>query len=232
MNQLNRCLPTQEIIARIKPQSGFIGAVEVSQPAYHIPEIRQDQLRLRVWCRDTPGRPDRAGADSGRVQNADPVADEPELPNASDSAEGSLAQSEADGKATRALSIDSAERVAEVSEETTVEGVPHDFVGLVADRNVVVAESRLAGPGDLTVHVSILAKRRFLVRNYRSRGGNTLHVFGSIASGSLSATEPRFRTRLEFDPRLADARPPGFPVTDRYEVVEWDGRWTEELRGR
>ena len=104
-----------------------------------------------------------------------------------------------------------------------------DFVGLVADRNVVVAESRLTGPGDLTVHASILAKRRFLVRNYRSRGGGTLHVFGSLASGSLSATEPRFRTRLEFDPRLGEARPPGFPVTDRYEVVEWDGAWTEEL---
>ena len=106
-----------------------------------------------------------------------------------------------------------------------------DFVGLVADRNVVVAESRLTGPGDLTVHASILAKRRFLVRNYRSRGGGTLHVFGSLASGSLSATEPRFRTRLEFDPRLGEARPPGFPVTDRYEVVEWDGAWTEELPG-
>ena len=106
-----------------------------------------------------------------------------------------------------------------------------DFVGLVAARNVVIAESRLTGPGDLTVHAAILAKRRFLVRNYRSRGGDTLHVFGSLASGSLSATEPRFRTRLEFDPRLADARPPGFPVTDRYEVVEWDGTWTEELPG-
>lgn len=106
-----------------------------------------------------------------------------------------------------------------------------DFVGLIADRYVAIAESRLTGPGDVTVHAAILAKRRFLVRNYRSRGGNTLHVFGSVSSGSLSATEPRFRTRLEFDPRLGDARPPGFPVTDRYEVVEWDGTWTEELPG-
>ena len=106
-----------------------------------------------------------------------------------------------------------------------------DYVGLIADRNVAVAESRLTGPGDLTVHAAILAKRRFLVRNYTSRGGGTLHVFGSVAAGSLSATEPRFRTRLEFDPRLGDARPPGFPVTDRYEVVEWDGAWTEELAG-
>ncbi len=104
-----------------------------------------------------------------------------------------------------------------------------DFVGLVADRNVVVAESRLTGSGDLTVHAAILAKRRFLVRNYRSRSGGTLYVFGSLGAGSLSATEPRFRTRLEFDPRLGDARPPGFPVTDRFEVVEWEGMWAEEL---
>ncbi|HEY5623755.1 MAG TPA: hypothetical protein VIV14_08330 [Gammaproteobacteria bacterium] len=106
-----------------------------------------------------------------------------------------------------------------------------DFVGLIADRNVVIAEPRLAGSGDLTVHAAVIAKRRFLVRSYRSRGGNTLHVFGSLAVGSLSATEPRFRTRLEFDPRFRDARPPGFPVTDRYEVIEWDGVWTEEMPG-
>ena len=106
-----------------------------------------------------------------------------------------------------------------------------DFIGLIADRYVTIAESRLTGPGDVTVHAAILAKRRFLVRNYNSRRAGTLHVYGSVAAGSLSATEPRFRTRLEFDPRLGDARPPGFPVTDRYEVVEWDETWTEELPG-
>jgi len=106
-----------------------------------------------------------------------------------------------------------------------------DFAGLVADRNVVIAESRMTGPGDVTVHGAIFAKRRFIVRRFNSGGLNTLHVYGSLAAGSLTATEPRFRTRLEFDPRLEDARPPGFPVTDRYEVIEWDGQWTEELSG-
>jgi len=104
-----------------------------------------------------------------------------------------------------------------------------DFAGLVADRNVVIGASRLTGPGDVTVHAAIYAKRRFLVRHFNSGGGYTLRVFGSLAAGSLSPTEPRFKTRLEFDPRLEDARPPGFPVTDRFEVVEWDGAWTEEL---
>jgi hypothetical protein len=55
-------------------------------------------------------------------------------------------------------------------------------------------------------------------------------MYGSVAAGSLSATEPRFRTEIEFDGRLEDARPPGFPVTDRYEVVAWDGRWAAEAQ--
>jgi hypothetical protein len=104
-----------------------------------------------------------------------------------------------------------------------------DYVGLVADRNVVIGASRLTGRGDLTIHGAIYAKRRFLVRHFNSGGGYTLRVFGSLAAGSLAPTEPRFRTRLEFDGRLEDARPPGFPVTDRFEVVDWDGEWTEEL---
>jgi hypothetical protein len=115
------------------------------------------------------------------------------------------------------------------AEHPVVTPASDDFVGLVAGRNVVIAERRISGSGDLTVHAAVFAKRHFLVRNYRSGGLDTLHVFGSLAVGSLSATEPRFRTRLEFDPRLKETRPPGFPVTDRYEVIEWDGLWVEEM---
>jgi hypothetical protein len=53
-------------------------------------------------------------------------------------------------------------------------------------------------------------------------------VYGSIAAGSVSATEPRFRTKLEFDDRLENLRPPSFPLTNRYEISAWDGRWTME----
>jgi len=104
-----------------------------------------------------------------------------------------------------------------------------DFTGLVADRNVVIGTRRLTGSGDVTVHAAIYARRRFLVQHFDSGGMDTLHVYGSLAAGSLAPTEPRFRTHLEFDPRLEDSRPPGFPVTERYEVVEWDAEWTEEL---
>lgn len=102
-----------------------------------------------------------------------------------------------------------------------------DFIGLVSDKTIRIAEPKVTGPGDLEVHGAIYAKRRFMVARYRDReGGGTLKIFGSLTAGSLSATEPRFATRIRFDPRLEAARPPGFPVTDRYEVESWDSSWT------
>lgn len=101
-----------------------------------------------------------------------------------------------------------------------------DFLGLVAGRNVVIAGPETTGPGDLTVQAAVYAKSRFHVRAYGSDGPATLRIFGSVAAGALSATEPRYRTQLEFDPRLEDARPPGFPMTDNYELVAWDGVWS------
>jgi hypothetical protein len=50
-------------------------------------------------------------------------------------------------------------------------------------------------------------------------------IYGSLTAGTVSRTEPRFATRIEFDPRFEHARPPGFPQTDRYEIETWDGRW-------
>ena len=83
----------------------------------------------------------------------------------------------------------------------------------------------MTGRGDLHVQAAIYARRRFAVRNYRRSDDATLYVYGSVTAGSLTATEPRFSTELKFDTRLEGARPPQFPVTDRYEVEEWDGNW-------
>jgi hypothetical protein len=41
----------------------------------------------------------------------------------------------------------------------------------------------------------------------------------------VTATEPRFATKIEFDPRLATMRAPGFPLSDRYELESWSGEW-------
>ena len=52
-----------------------------------------------------------------------------------------------------------------------------------------------------------------------------MSIYGSLTAGSISATEPRYATRTEFDPRFERTRPPGFPETERYEVEGWDGQW-------
>jgi hypothetical protein len=100
------------------------------------------------------------------------------------------------------------------------------FLGLVADKSVEIAAPNVTGPGDLTVNAAIYAKWRFAVRRYRNRENATLTIFGSVTAGSVSATEPRYGTRIRFDPRLKDMRPPRFPLSDRYELDAWDGRWT------
>jgi hypothetical protein len=101
-----------------------------------------------------------------------------------------------------------------------------DYLGLVSDGNIEIADPESTGPGNLTVHAAIFAKRSFNVRSYTTSGLATLSVYGSVAAGSISATEPRFRTKVEFDDRLTNLRPPSFPLTDRYELAAWDGRWT------
>lgn len=100
-----------------------------------------------------------------------------------------------------------------------------DFLGLVAERSVEIGDPEMTGPGDLEVHASIYARNRFAVRGARSRRSGTLIVYGSVTAGSVSATEPRFATRIEFDDRLTTMRAPGFPLSDRYELDASAGEW-------
>ena len=100
-----------------------------------------------------------------------------------------------------------------------------DYLGLVAERSVEVDEPEVTGPGDLEVHASIYARTRFSIRDFRSRRSGTLIIYGSITAGSVSATEPRFATRIEFDDRLTTMRAPGFPLSDRYELDTASGEW-------
>ncbi len=100
-----------------------------------------------------------------------------------------------------------------------------DYLGLVADRVVEIGAPDLTGPGDLEVQASIYARHEFAVRNYRSRPSGTLRIFGSVTAGAMTATEPRYATKVEFDPRLSKMRAPGFPLSDRYEIESWSGEW-------
>ncbi len=100
-----------------------------------------------------------------------------------------------------------------------------NYLGLVSGKSVEIADSDVTGPGDLLIHAAIYAKRRFVIRNYRARENATLFIYGSLTAGSVSATEPRFSTRIQFDKRLENMRPPSFPMTNRYELESWDRMW-------
>ncbi len=103
-----------------------------------------------------------------------------------------------------------------------------DYLGLASDKYVDVAPADITGPGDLVVNAAIYARRRFAVKGYRSRDNALLYIYGSLTAGTLSATEPRYATRIEFDRRLESLRPPRFPMTDRYAIESWDGNWRVE----
>ncbi len=100
-----------------------------------------------------------------------------------------------------------------------------DYLGLVAERTVEIAEPDVTGSGDLEIFASIYARQRFVVRDYTSRRSGTLIVHGSLTAGTLSASEPRFATRVEFDERLTTMRAPGFPLSDRYELDAVSNEW-------
>jgi hypothetical protein len=101
-----------------------------------------------------------------------------------------------------------------------------DYLGLVSDKVIEVAPPEVTGPGDLEIHAALFAKRRFEIAQFERRRAGTLRIYGSLAAGTISATEPRYGFRLEYDPRFERARPPGFPAMNRFAVEEWDGRWT------
>jgi hypothetical protein len=100
-----------------------------------------------------------------------------------------------------------------------------DYLGLVAERSVEIGGPEVTGPGDFDVYASIYARGLFAVRDYYSRRAGRLMIYGSLAAGSLTATEPRYATSVRFDPRLATMRAPGFPLSDRYELESSSGEW-------
>jgi hypothetical protein len=106
-----------------------------------------------------------------------------------------------------------------------------DYLGLVSRGVVDIAGPGVTGPGDLDIQAAIFAGRRFVVTNIDQPRTAKLRIYGSLAAGSVSASEPRYGMKVEYDPRLERLRPPGFPSTDRFAAEEWDGVWNEARDG-
>ena len=77
------------------------------------------------------------------------------------------------------------------------------------------------------IDAAIYAGRRFVVTGIDHVRTATLRIYGSLACGTISATEPRYATKIDYDTRFERQRPPGFPSTNRYEVANWNGQWTQ-----
>lgn len=102
-----------------------------------------------------------------------------------------------------------------------------DYLGLVSDGNVEIARPYVTGRGDLRIDAAIFARRHFIVTSIEHRRTATLWIYGSLTAGTMSASEPRYATKMEFDPRFDRARPPGFPSTNRFELASWEPSWRE-----
>lgn len=102
-----------------------------------------------------------------------------------------------------------------------------DLLGLVSDGSVIVAGPGVTGRGNLDIHAAIYAGRRFSVQRFRSRQNDRLTILGSLTAGSVSATEPRFSTRIIHDDRFAVLRPPLFPQTTAWTHEPVPAHWTD-----
>lgn len=112
-----------------------------------------------------------------------------------------------------------------IEDDFVYQNPTEDLVGLIADRNIIVAPPNVTGPGDLDIHASIYARGQFKIRRYLYDQQGVLTVFGSLSVGSFSATEPRYATKVVYDKRFDNLRPPNFPITQRYELAEQDVIW-------
>ena len=86
-----------------------------------------------------------------------------------------------------------------------------DYLGLVCDRDIVVAPPYVTGPGDLDIHAALFAKRRFVVTQIEHARSATLRILGSIAAGSVTASEPRYATKVVYDTRFEATAPARLP---------------------
>jgi hypothetical protein len=102
-----------------------------------------------------------------------------------------------------------------------------DYLGLVCGKDIEVAPPAVTGPGDVDIHAALFAKRRFVVTAFEHPQSATLRVYGSLAAGMITATEPRYATKVQYDSRFERLRPPGFPSMNRFTVEDWDRRWNE-----
>lgn len=119
-------------------------------------------------------------------------------------------------------------------EQNPLNGSSNDMLGLIANRNVVIADNT-ANKSDVIVQASVFARTgSFMAENYSTRGVcGTLQLLGSIVQNSRGAVgtfsgstlTSGFSKRYRYDPRLEDptVRPPFYPgfYVKAYAITNW-----------
>ena len=80
----------------------------------------------------------------------------------------------------------------------------NDYLGLVCDRYIEVAPPGVTGPGILRLTALSLPGAASWCRTSTIRRSATLRIYGSLAAGSLSASEPRYATRSSMTSASSD----------------------------
>ena len=106
--------------------------------------------------------------------------------------------------------------------------ISRDFLALISGRDIKISAAAVTGPGDLTVHAALFARRRFFTEEIdRGKAGHACSSTAASRPARSRATEPRYATKLDYDKRFEYLRPASFPMTRRYEVDSWDQDWKE-----
>jgi len=105
--------------------------------------------------------------------------------------------------------------------------ISRDFLALIAGRDIRVARTQVTGTGDLNIQAALFARRRFCIESADRGKIGRLNILGSLTAGTISETEPRYATKLDYDKRFEYLRPASFPMTRRYEVDSWDQDWQQ-----
>jgi hypothetical protein len=105
--------------------------------------------------------------------------------------------------------------------------ISRDFLALISGRDIKISAAEVTGPGDLTLHAALFARRRFLTEAIQRAKPATMFLYGSLTAGTILATEPRYAFKIDYDKRFEYLRPANFPMTRRYEVDSWDQDWRE-----
>jgi hypothetical protein len=105
--------------------------------------------------------------------------------------------------------------------------ISRDFLALISGRDIRVARTQITGTGDLNIHAALFARRKFCIESADRGKIGRLNILGSLTAGTITETEPRYATKLDYDKRFEYLRPAAFPMTRRYEVDSWDQDWQE-----